>query len=272
MVQAVASWVPLSAPLTRRIGSALVLGPPVLACAWIGATPYAVLLALAMLVLAWEWSRLCGAPMPAAGGMILAGSLLAAIVAAVLGHLVAAAGVLLAGGVVAFVASGANGWLASGALYLGGPAIALIVLRQDSEWGRLAILWLLAVVWASDIGAYAFGSTLGGPRLAPRISPNKTWSGLLGGIASAAVVGAVFAASGSGSPARLAAFSAGIGLSAQVGDLGESWLKRYFGVKDVSGLIPGHGGMLDRVDGLLVAAMVTALIAVWGNGKIWAWL
>lgn len=272
-VPPVASLMSLSAPLSRRIGSAAVMGPPALACVWFGGTPFALLLVAIVGILAWEWARLCRAPMPAPGALVLGACLLAAMVAATQGDFLTAALILVAGAVVAFAISGANGWLASGVVYLGGPVLALIWVRQDPEWGRIAALWLLAVVWASDIGAYAAGSTLGGPRLAPRISPNKTWSGLCGGVASAAAVGAAIAALGTaGSPMRMMAVSAGIGLSAQMGDLAESWVKRRFGVKDVSGLIPGHGGMLDRVDGLLIAAMVTALIAVWGNGRIWTWL
>jgi CDP-diglyceride synthetase len=264
---------PLSAPLTRRIGSAVVLGPPVLVCVWVGGAPYSILLLSITAILAWEWSRLCGAPMPKPASLLLGIILMGVLLAAAQGIFVTAGTILLLGGAVMLAIPGANAWLASGAIYLGGPALALLWLRHDVEWGRLTVLWLLAVVWASDIGAYAVGSLVGGPRLAPRISPNKTWSGLLGGVASAAAAGATFAAlGGTGSAGRLMVLSAGIGLSAQAGDLAESWLKRRFGVKDVSGLIPGHGGMLDRVDGLLIAALVTALIAVWGNGKIWIWL
>ncbi|QNT70681.1 phosphatidate cytidylyltransferase [Defluviicoccus vanus] len=272
-VRPVASLLSLQAPLGRRIGSALVMGPPALACAYIGGLPFAILIGAILLILVWEWSRLCGAALPAWGGLALLASLLIALVLAVQGNFAVAGVILAIGAVVALLSSAGNAWLAAGAIYLGVPGLALLWLRQDPEWGRLAILWLLAVVWASDIGAYAAGSTLGGPRLAPRISPNKTWSGLCGGVGCAALVGAVVAAlSGSGAALQLAAVSAGIGFVAQMGDLAESWLKRRFGVKDVSGLIPGHGGMLDRVDGLLVAAMATALIAVLGNGKIWIWL
>ena len=272
-VRPVASLLPLSAPLGRRIGSALVMGPPAIACAYLGGLPFAIMLGVILLILAWEWSRLCGVALPAWGGLVLGAGLLIALVVAVQGSFAIAAAVLVGCGVIALLSSDGNLWLASGAVYLGVPGLALLWLRQDPEWGRAAILWLLAVVWASDVGAYAAGSTIGGPRLAPRISPNKTWSGLCGGIGCAALVGAAAALlSASGAILRLAAVSAGIGFAAQMGDLAESWLKRRFGVKDVSGLIPGHGGMLDRVDGLLVAAMATALIAVWSNGKIWTWL
>ncbi len=268
--QAVASLMPMSAPLTRRIGSALVIGPPALACAYWGGGAFAAMLVVVMVILAWEWSRLCRAPLPAAGGLALGACLVGSIVAASLGQFLIGALLLLVGGSLALVTTKGNGWLAVGAFYLGLPALALIWLRQDAEWGRLTLLWLFAVVWASDIGAYAAGRVLGGPRLAPRISPNKTWSGLGGAIVSAAVVSAVVAAaSGSGASVRMALLGALLGLMAQAGDLAESWMKRRFGVKDVSRLIPGHGGMLDRVDGLLVAALVTALIAVLGNGKMW---
>jgi phosphatidate cytidylyltransferase len=250
-----------------------VLGPIVLLAIVLGATAFQLLIALAGLILAWEWARLCGETTLGLPGLALGAVMILSVVVAGLGHVTAASLIVIAGAAVLFLLSRGNTWLALGAPYFGLPSIGLLWLRQETVAGQEAVLWLFAVVWASDIGAYACGSTLRGPLLAPRISPRKTWSGFLGGLLATGLAGAAFALStGLGSVSRLSLLSAAVGLFAQAGDLAESWLKRRFGVKDSSTLIPGHGGMLDRVDGLLTAAMVTALIAAWGNGSIWTWL
>ncbi len=161
---------------------------------------------------------------------------------------------------------GRMGWLIAGAFYIGLPCWALLLIRADPAHGRETLFWLLAVVWASDTGAYAFGRLIGGPKLAPVISPNKTWAGLAGGISMAAVigVGSAFILDHTAILA-LAGWSALTGAVSQAGDLVESWVKRHFGVKDTGNLIPGHGGLLDRVDGLLVAALgVAAIFAISG--------
>ena len=149
---------------------------------------------------------------------------------------------LLAGGLAAIlVAAGAIAWLRTGG------------------WGN--VLFVLLVVWATDIGAYLVGRMIGGPKLAPRLSPGKTWSGAAGGLACSLAVG-LGAALISGTPFGPAlAVAAGLSVAAQAGDLLESGMKRHFGVKDSGRLIPGHGGLLDRLDGLLAAAPVAALLA-----------
>jgi phosphatidate cytidylyltransferase len=145
------------------------------------------------------------------------------------------------------------GW---GLLYVGAPAFALMVL----EWTRYdLILWAMLVTWATDIFAYFAGRSIGGPKLAPRISPNKTWAGLIGGMAGAGVVGALTAYLFDLDPLFLLA-GAPMGLLAQLGDLYESKVKRRLGVKDSGTLLPGHGGVLDRVDGLLPVAIATLLL------------
>ncbi|MBF0392486.1 MAG: phosphatidate cytidylyltransferase, partial [Alphaproteobacteria bacterium] len=166
----------------------------------------------------------------------------------------------------------ATAWLAWGVFYIGIPVTSLVWLRGLPEGGRAALIWLFLVIWATDIGAYAAGRSIGGPLLAPRVSPKKTWAGLIGGMISAAVVGAVAARLlGHPSMLPLAAFSGMMAVVAQIGDLGESWVKRRFGVKDSSNVIPGHGGVFDRVDGLIAAAPVVAL-AAWAAGEGWlAW-
>ena len=134
------------------------------------------------------------------------------------------------------------------------------------------LLWMLAVVWATDIGAYAAGRTLGGPRLAPRWSPRKTWAGLIGGIFCAALAGwAAARLLELPSALPLVLVSAGLAIIGQFGDLAELMAKRRFGVKDTSGLIPGHGGLLDRLDGLLAVIPAVALLTVIGGGSVLSW-
>ena len=152
-------------------------------------------------------------------------------------------------------------WKLFGVLYVIIPCVALLELRQFYDmW---LVLWLFLVVWATDIGAYAAGRAVGGPKIAPGISPNKTWAGLAGGMLLAGVVSGVLAfyfQKALGVFIVLAMILAVIG---QIGDFFESWVKRHFGVKDSGGLIPGHGGILDRVDGLVVVAPV-----VWGINQV----
>jgi phosphatidate cytidylyltransferase len=147
--------------------------------------------------------------------------------------------------------------LGAGVLYAALPAAALIFIRQQPGQGLTLALWTLAIVWATDIGAYFAGRAIGGPKLAPVISPNKTWAGLIGGMAAAAIVGAGIAR-GAGLPAFCWIAGAPLAVAAQIGDLFESWLKRRSGVKDSGKLLPGHGGVLDRLDGVVPVAIIVA--------------
>ena len=151
--------------------------------------------------------------------------------------------------------------LALGVIYVCLPVMALLFLRGESPqlWGLLLAFWALGLVWATDIGAYFAGRSLGGPKLAPRVSPSKTWSGLGGGVLAALLLGYalhLFA----GLPAQLAAASGLLAVAAQLGDLLESWMKRRAGVKDSGTLLPGHGGVMDRLDGVVTAAPIAALL------------
>lgn len=169
--------------------------------------------------------------------------------------------------------AGRLAWLAGGLLYIAVPCWALLYLRADPAAGAETLFWLLAVVWAADTGAYVSGRWIGGPKMSPVISPKKTWSGLIGGVMAAGVVGAVSAILfGKQGFLALSGWSAVIGGVSQAGDLAESWVKRHFGVKDTSGIIPGHGGLFDRVDGLLAAAMAVAAITLAGNGSFLTWM
>ncbi len=158
------------------------------------------------------------------------------------------------------------GWLLSGYAYIALAVLAALWLRHDAQFGRLTFLWLLAVVWATDIFAFFSGRSLGGPKLAPTISPSKTWSGLAGGVLAAALVSVAFMAWSAATGAQLALWGALIAVIAQLGDLGESAAKRHFGLKDSGRLIPGHGGILDRVDGLLAGLLLLAAVRLLGGG------
>jgi phosphatidate cytidylyltransferase len=150
--------------------------------------------------------------------------------------------------------------LALGILYCGLPVLALMVIRRQPD-GLILTFWTLALVWACDIGAYFAGRTIGGPKLAPMISPNKTWAGLIGGMVTATLLGGVIHVA-YGLPMLLALVTPLLAALAQMGDLYESWLKRRAGVKDSGTILPGHGGVLDRLDGLVPVAPVAALLIV----------
>ncbi len=151
--------------------------------------------------------------------------------------------------------------LALGVVYCGVPVLALIVLRRHGDMGLLYSFWTMALVWACDIGAFFAGRSIGGPKLAPRLSPNKTWAGLIGGTIAAAMLGGALHAV-AGLPLALAACSPLLAVLSQMGDLYESWLKRRAGVKDSGNILPGHGGVLDRLDGLVPVAPVAALLVL----------
>ncbi len=150
--------------------------------------------------------------------------------------------------------------LALGILYCGLPVFALMIIRRQHE-GIVFTLWALSLVWACDIGAYFTGRTLGGPKLAPVISPNKTWSGLIGGVTLASLVATLLHFE-YGLPLRLTLATPALAVLAQGGDLYESWLKRRAGVKDSGNILPGHGGILDRLDGLVPVAPVAAFLVL----------
>lgn len=253
--------------LRTRALSALVMIPVALGAVWLGSPFFDILVALAGAVMAWEWSRIVDGGRFAATGKVMAVvAVLAALLAAELPLLALLA---LAGGIGTVSALGRSRWLTLGMVYVGLPVVALVWLREYG--GLMTLLWVFGLVWATDTGAYAAGRTIGGPLLAPRVSPKKTWAGLLGGMVAAALVGAGFAL-GLGLPvALLAGASAALAVVAQGGDLFESWIKRRYDVKDSSAIIPGHGGVLDRVDGLISAAPVVALAALLLGGGLEAW-
>ena len=259
--------------LGLRVASAVVMVPAALAAAWFGGWPFLMLIAVGVALLAIEWGGMTAPVAPVRVSAAVTIAVLAAIflayqeqdglawLAAALG---AAAAALVARGVAERPADAAFG-----VVYIAPAAICLVWLRGTDQ-GHWWMMMLFAATWAADIGAFAVGSILKGPKLWPRFSPNKTWSGFVGGLAVSAAVGAGMAAL----PAfRLNLFAAAlvglaVGLATMAGDLWESMLKRRFGVKDSGDLIPGHGGLLDRVDGLMFAVVVMAVVRL---ANIWGW-
>ncbi len=272
--------------LRKRALSAAVLLPAALACIWFGAESFTAMVALAVAVLVWEWVHLCGRQTRAFPGLAVPLVVLAAGTLAVMDQVSAGLAVLLVGFAVTWFGVARMGRrsgvtqparrLAAGVLYIGLAGLALIELRYDNEAGRGNVLFVFIVVWASDIGAYMAGRAFGGPKLAPAISPNKTWSGAFGGLLAALVFGGACALAFTPDAAlvSIAVVVVLVGMASQAGDLLESAIKRHFKVKDTSSLIPGHGGLLDRLDGVLAAAPVAALLSyALGQGRpLWGWV
>jgi phosphatidate cytidylyltransferase len=261
--------------LRLRVLSALVLAPIGLAAAWFGPPLLSIVVAIAAGLMAWEWGRLCRTGTPLLAGIVVI--VVASVIAAMLGTPRIGLATTVLGSIAAAFASRDSGeaaLLGCGMLCIAVPSMALIwlALDPDPRIGRNTVLWILAVVWATDIGAYAAGRTFGGPRLAPRLSPNKTWSGLIGGVICAAAAGGLVASFVNSKMITTIVLLSGIlAVVAQIGDLAESMAKRHFGVKDSSGLIPGHGGLLDRFDGMLAVIPAVVLLSLFGGGSVLTW-
>ena len=249
-----------------RVISALVLAALALGATVLGPWTFALLVIVSSTIVAWEWGRLVRGKTFDGIAIIEAIGLAALVALLTLGRpdlaLIAAAATAAAIGFVG-LSSGTLGWSIAGLAYAALPASALIWLRSDESYGAIAVLYLFAVAWTTDTASYVAGTLIGGPKLAPRISPRKTWTGFIIGALVPALVGYAFAlAIGGTAPFRLAGVSVALALACQAGDLLESAVKRRFGAKDMSQLIPGHGGLLDRIDGLLAAAVLASLIAL----------
>ena len=262
---------------TRTIFGA-VMAAIALAAIFLGDVVFAALIGAGAVIMGWEWIRLCGAGRFGRTGIVTAVVLTVVSVMSFLDHAAPAVvvAVLGAAGVygVARLGERANPfWAAAGPIYIGLPVVALIWLRGHEWSGERLILWLMLAVAATDIGAFFAGRLIGGPKLAPRISPKKTWAGLAGAMVASAAVGLIFGAVDPRAPASGVLLLAGAVLAvvAQAGDLGESWVKRRFGVKDSSHLIPGHGGLLDRVDGLIAAGAALAVFQWISDGSLLTW-
>jgi len=232
-----------------------------LAALYVG-PPYSDLLIVAVCAVAgWEWARMCRHGRWDWVVGLVVGFVVLAVGFGILGYYALAGwsiavGALAVGFAPGRVAQADAAWLGLGVVYIAGAGLAFLWLRQEPESGRAVVLWLVAVVWSTDVGAYFAGRLIGGPKLAPGISPKKTWSGLGGGVAAAVAAGLAASWWLTMGPIILGLASAVLAIVAQLGDLLESGLKRRYGFKDSSALIPGHGGLLDRIDGLLSAVLV----------------
>lgn len=256
-----------TADLWVRVASAAILAPLVLAAVWAGGWFFAGLLAVAAILMAREIAGLLFGEASIGKSALLAVTALIALALAGAGLTTAALAAGAAGLAFSLAArswTGQSLWPALAAYpYLVVPVVALIWLRADPGLGLAVTIWLLATVWAIDICAYFAGRFIGGPKLAPRISPKKTWAGLIGGMAGAIAVAIVtWNWIGGGSLLALVSIAIVLTVIEQAGDFAESALKRRAGVKDSGGLIPGHGGILDRVDGLMAVAIGAALLAL----------
>jgi phosphatidate cytidylyltransferase len=260
--------VALPKDLLPRVLSASVLAPVVLVGLWLGGIVFTLMMAIIALVGVYEWVRICGAsrrdwPVWMALAIALVSIAIAAIMGPAAGLVTAVAGSILFRLFLFFTpVAGTLG--AFGVAYVAVATIALVWLRSIADIGAELVILLLLAVWATDIGAYFSGRLIGGPKIAPSISPNKTWAGLVGGMACSGLAMALLAdvLFDIDWPLHVPVFGAGalLAVVAQVGDFGESALKRRFGVKDSGHIIPGHGGVLDRVDGVLSAAPVMAIV------------
>ena len=256
--------------LKMRIASAAVLAPLALAAAYFGSLAIVLVCAAVAIGIWWEWAALSAdrAPRVVAVG---AGVLAAATLLVANGWIGVGVACLAAGALaVAACADGrgwARAWIAAGVPYAGVMLVAPVVLRGDPGYGFFAICFLFAVVWSTDVAAYFAGRAIGGAKLAPRLSPNKTWAGALAG-AGGAVIAAVSlaAATGLGRLPAIATVALGLSIASQAGDLFESAFKRWYGAKDAGRLIPGHGGLMDRLDGFIAAALAAVVVGLVRGG------
>ena len=252
--------------IVRRLLSAVVLAAIALGAVIVSPWSFLALVAIGGGLLAWEWGSLTRGNGFDGTALIEAVAVIATAILVALGRpdLV----LFILGAVAATIAFSSPSrdrtvWALGGLAYIAFPAWALVWLRSDPTLGVAAVLYLLAVAWTTDTASYVGGRSFGGPKLLPSISPKKTWSGFIVGTLTPALVGYAFAlVLGGTSPWRLALLSVGLALACQIGDLLESTVKRHFGAKDMSQLIPGHGGLFDRIDSLLLAAVVAGLIAL----------
>ena len=253
--------------LMMRVIAALVLAPAAIAIAYAGGWLWAALVTLAAIGLYVEWLMIVGAAretsVVASGGaaLAIAGFCLAA------GRIDASLVVLVLGfGVVAWLSRDRRHWVAAGLFYAAAAEIASMLVRQDHTEGYAALILILLVVWVTDIGGYFAGRGIGGPKLWPRVSPKKTWAGAVGGLAASLAISAGFVGFGLGKTVPLLLLGAALSIASQLGDLFESAVKRRFGVKDSSQLIPGHGGLMDRLDGFVAAVVLAAIFGYLRSG------
>jgi phosphatidate cytidylyltransferase len=253
--------------LILRVIAALVLAPVAIAIAWLGGWLWTTLVTLAAIGLYVEWLMIAGmaretrvvtsgaVALGISGLCLAAGRIDASVLALALGL-----------AAVALLSPQRRSWIATGFCYAAAAQIASVLVRLDQTSGFVALILVLLVVWATDIGGYFAGRGIGGPKLWPRVSPRKTWAGAVGGFAASLVVAAGFAVVGLGKTGPLLLLGAVLSIASQLGDLFESAVKRRFGVKDSSHIIPGHGGLMDRLDGFVAAVVVAAIFGFLRGG------
>jgi phosphatidate cytidylyltransferase len=264
-----ATRAPPAHALALRVASAAVLAPLALLVAWLGDWPFALFWGVAAIAVLWEWIRLVAGPRHV---LMLSSCASALAVAALVdwrGRPIA--GILLVGlGALAstiFAPRERRFWITAGIAYAGTLLLAPMMLRADTDHGFFAMVLLFAIVWTTDVVAYFAGRAIGGPKLASAISPKKTWAGALAGALGAVVVAVGVARLFGGYQTTTVALIALIlSICAQLGDLMESWIKRRFGAKDASTLIPGHGGVMDRLDGFWAAALAACVLGLLRGG------
>jgi phosphatidate cytidylyltransferase len=254
--------------LVMRVLAAAVLAPLTIALAYAGGWFWIVLVTLATIGMYGEWLAIVGALSQIAIAAVGIAALAVSGIAFAL-HSLGIAIAAIAAGLIALALSAERDvrrWVASGLLYAGLAQTASVLVRHDRLWGFSALLYVLLIVWATDIGGYFAGRRIGGPKLWVRVSPKKTWAGAVGGLAGSLVVAAGFAMAGQGRIGPLLSMAAVLSIISQLGDLFESAVKRRFGVKDSSNIIPGHGGLLDRLDGFVAAIVLAAVIGLVRGG------
>jgi phosphatidate cytidylyltransferase len=263
-----------------RIASAVVATSVAVTLIYLGGIWTMLLIALAAGAMIWEYRSITlhkGGPC----GLDVVFPLIAVVGGVAVAHFYTPAIAMLwlvwtlAGGAIADLRAGERRvikWALAGGAYIGAAGVGFVSLRGAETHGLEMALWVLLVVAAADIGGYFAGRLIGGPKLWPRVSPKKTWAGSGGGIALAVVTGGLFSWATSGTYAlQVCAVSALVAAVSQGGDLVESSVKRHFGVKDSGRLMPGHGGALDRLDALMAAVLVTALVVWWRGQSIFTW-
>jgi phosphatidate cytidylyltransferase len=253
--------------LILRVIAALVLAPVAVAIAWLGGWLWITLVTLAAIGLYVEWLMIVGMAretrVVTSGAVALAISGLCLALGRIDASLLALALGLVA---VALLSPERRSWIATGFFYAAAAQIASVLVRLDQTNGFVALILILLVVWVTDIGGYFAGRGIGGPKLWPRVSPKKTWAGAVGGFVASLVIAAGFAAFGLGKTGPLLLLGAVLSIASQLGDLFESAVKRRFGVKDSSHIIPGHGGLMDRLDGFVAAVVLAAIFGFLRGG------
>jgi phosphatidate cytidylyltransferase len=253
--------------LILRVIAALVLAPVAIAIAWLGGWLWTTLVTLVAIGLYVEWLLIVG--MARKTRVVTSGAIALGISGLCLaaGRIDASALALALGlAAVALLSPRRRSWIATGFCYAAAAQIASVLVRLDQSNGFGALILVLLVVWVTDIGGYFGGRGIGGPKLWPRVSPKKTWAGAVGGFVAGLVVAEGFAAFGLGKTGPLLLLGAVLSIASQLGDLFESAVKRRFGVKDSSHIIPGHGGLMDRLDGFVAAVVVAAIFGFLRGG------